>query len=579
MTVAAMAKKNLAELLVDTLVAAGVKRIYGLAGDSLNGITDAIRTDERIKWIHVRHEETAAFAAGAEAHLTGSLAVCAGSCGPGNLHLINGLYDANRSRVPVLAIASHIPSYEIGSQYFQETHPESIFRECSHYCELISQSEQMPRVLEIAIQTALAKRGVAVVVLPGDVALREATNSTPRLNFPEIHTTIRPSDEEIARTAGILNLSRKVTIFGGAGCAGAHTELMELAGKLKAPIVHALRGKEFIEYDNPFDVGMTGLLGFSSGYRAMMDCDTLLMLGTDFPYQQFYPEKATIIQVDIRGEQIGRRTKVDLGVVGDVKTTLRALLPHLTQKTDDQHISASIQHYQKARTALDDLAVGKRGEKSVHPQYVAKTINELAAKDAIFTCDVGTPTIWAARYLAMNGKRRLLGSFSHGSMASALPQAIGAQLVYPDRQVITLSGDGGLAMLMGDLLSLRQLDLPVKMIVFNNSALAFVELEMKAAGMLDFATDLRNPDFAKMAEAAGVLGLKANAPEQLRPLLAQALSHPGPALVEVVVERQELALPPSIKLDQVKGFSLFMMKAVIDGRGSEVIDLLKTNLF
>ena len=579
MTAAAMAKKNLAELLVDTLVAAGVKRIYGLAGDSLNGITDAIRTDERIKWIHVRHEETAAFAAGAEAHLTGSLAVCAGSCGPGNLHLINGLYDANRSRVPVLAIASHIPSYEIGSQYFQETHPESIFRECSHYCELISQAEQMPRLLEIAIQTALAKRGVAVVVLPGDVALREATNSTPRLNFPEIHTTIRPSDEEIARTAGILNASRKVTIFGGAGCAGGHTELIELAGKLKAPIVHALRGKEFIEYDNPFDVGMTGLLGFSSGYRAMMDCDTLLMLGTDFPYQQFYPEKATIIQVDIRGEQIGRRTKVDLGVVGDVKTTLRALLPNLTEKTDDQHLSRSIQHYQKARAALDDLAVGETGQKSIHPQYVAKVINELAGKDAIFTCDVGTPTIWAARYLTMNGKRRLLGSFSHGSMASALPQAIGAQLVYPDRQVITLSGDGGLAMLMGDLLSLRQLDLPVKLIVFNNSALAFVELEMKAAGMLDFATDLLNPDFAKMAEAAGVLGLKADAPEQVRPLLAQALSHPGPVLVEVVVDRQELALPPSIKLDQVKGFSLFMMKAVINGRGSEVIDLLKTNLF
>jgi pyruvate dehydrogenase (quinone) len=574
-----MAKKNIAELFVDTLVMAGVKRVYGVAGDSLNGITDVIRTDERIKWIHVRHEETAAFAAGAEAHLTGSLAVCAGSCGPGNLHLINGLYDANRSRVPVLAIASHIPSYEIGSQYFQETHPESIFRECSHFCELISQAEQMPRVLEIAIQTALAKRGVAVVVLPGDVALRDAINSKPRLHFPEVRTTIRPSDEEIARTADILNDSRKVTIFGGAGCDGAHAELMELAGKLKAPIVHALRGKEFIEYDNPFDVGMTGLLGFSSGYRAMMECDTLLMLGTDFPYQQFYPEKATIIQVDIRGEQIGRRTKVDRGVVGDVKTTVRALLPNLTEKTDDRHLSSSIQHYQKARAALDDLAVGETGQKSIHPQYVAKVINELAGKDAIFTCDVGTPTIWAARYLTMNGKRRLLGSFSHGSMASALPQAIGAQLVYPDRQVITLSGDGGLAMLMGDLLSLRQLDLPVKLIVFNNSSLAFVELEMKAAGMLDFATDLLNPDFAKMAEAAGVLGLKADVPEQVRPMLAQALSHPGPALVEVVVDRQELALPPSIKLDQVKGFSLFMMKAVINGRGSEVIDLLKTNLF
>ena len=574
-----MAKKNLAELLIDTLLAAGVKRVYGLAGDSLNGITEAIRANGSIKWIHVRHEETAAFAAGAEAHLTGSLAVCAGSCGPGNLHLINGLYDANRSRVPVLAIAAHIPSYEIGSRYFQETHPESIFRECSHYCELVSQAEQMPRVLEIAIQTAVAKRGVAVVVLPGDVALREAINSKPRLQFPEMSTTIRPSDEEIAKTAGILNESRKVTIFGGAGCAGAHTELIELAGKLKAPIVHALRGKEFIEYDNPFDVGMTGLLGFFSGYRAMMDCDTLLMLGTDFPYQQFYPEKATIIQVDIRGEQIGRRTKVDLGVVGDVKTTLRALLPNLTEKTDDQHLSASIQHYQKTRKELDDLAVGETGEKSIHPQYVAKMINELAAKDAIFTCDVGTPTIWAARYLAMNGKRRLLGSFSHGSMASALPQAIGAQLVYPNRQVITLSGDGGLAMLMGDLLSLRQLELPVKMIVFDNSALGFVELEMKAAGILDFATELHNPDFAKMAEAAGVLGLKANVPEQVRPLLAQALRHPGPALVEVVVDRQELMLPPSVKLDQVMGFSLFMMKAVINGRGNEVIDLLKTNLF
>ena len=573
-----MAKKNLAELLVDALLAAGVKRVYGIAGDSLNGITEAIRTNESIKWIHVRHEETAAFAAGAEAHLTGSLAVCAGSCGPGNLHLINGLYDSNRSRVPVLAIAAHIPSYEIGSRYFQETHPESIFRECSHYCELVSQAEQMPRVLEIAIQTALAKRGVAVVVLPGDVALREAINSKPRLHFPEISTTIRPSDEEIAKTAGILNESRKVTIFGGAGCAGAHTELIELAGKLNAPIVHALRGKEFIEYDNPFGVGMTGLLGFSSGYRAMMECDTLLMLGTDFPYQQFYPEKATIIQVDIRGEQIGRRTKVDLGVVGDVKTTLRALLPNLTEKTDDQHLSASIQHYQKTRKELDDLAVGETGQKSIHPQYVAKVISELAAKDAIFTCDVGTPTIWAARYLAMNGKRRLLGSFSHGSMASALPQAIGAQLVYPDRQVITLSGDGGLAMLMGDLLSLRQLDLPVKLIVFDNSALGFVELEMKAAGILDFATELHNPDFAKMAEAAGVLGLKANVPEQVLPMLAQALNHPGPALVEVVVNRQELIVPPSVKLDQVMGFSLFMMKAVINGRGNEVIDLLKTNL-
>src|SRR5476649_2344370 len=343
----------------------------------------------------------------------------------------------------------------------------------AHYCELVSQPEQMPRVLEIAMQTAISKRSVAVVAVPGDVAMKDAVEG-PRVRFHDAAPKVCPSDEELSILADLLNRSKKITILGGAGCAGAHSELIELAGKLQSPIVHALRGKEFIEYDNPFDVGMTGLLGFSSGYRAMMDCDTLLMLGTDFPYQQFYPEKATIIQVDIRGEQIGRRTKVDLGVVGDVKTTLRALLPNLTEKTDDQHLSASIRHYQKARAALDDLAVGETGQNSIHPQYVAKVINELAGKDAIFTCDVGTPTIWAARYLAMNGKRRLLGSFSHGSMANAMAQAIGAQAAFPGRQVISLSGDGGFAMLMGDLLTLTQEKLPLKIVIFNNGVLGFV---------------------------------------------------------------------------------------------------------
>jgi pyruvate dehydrogenase (quinone) len=573
-----MNNKKVADVLVDTLVAAGVKNIYGLAGDSLNGITDSIRTRDNIKWIPVRHEETAAFAAGAEAHLTGHLAVCAGSCGPGNLHLINGLYDCHRSRVPVVAIAAHIPSNEIGSNYFQETRPESLFRECSHYCELISQAEQMPRVLEIAMQTAIARRGVAVVVLPGNVGFREAINLIPRLKFPEPQPTVRPSDEEIIRLSSVLNQSRKVTIFGGAGCAGAHGELMKVAGLLKAPIVHALRGKEFIEYDNPYDVGMTGLLGFSSGYHAMMNCDTLLMLGTDFPYQQFYPEKATIIQVDIRGEQIGRRTKVDLGLVGDVKATLQALLPALKQKTDSSHLDESIEHYQTARKGLDDLASGNPGVKPIHPQYVARMLDEVAAEDAIFSCDVGTPTIWAARYLAMNGKRRLLGSFSHGSMANALPQAIGAQVSHPKRQVVTLSGDGGIAMLLGDLLTLRQLRLPVKIVVFNNGSLGFVELEMKAAGILDFATDLHNPDFAKIAEAADVLGLKVETPEQVRPMLVEALQHDGPALVEVVVNRQELSMPPTIQVDQMMGFSLYMIKAVLDGRGTEILDLAKTNL-
>jgi pyruvate dehydrogenase (quinone) len=514
-----MYKKTVAELFVETLALAGVERVYGVAGDSLNGITDAIRRRDDIRWVPVRHEETAAFAAGAEAHLTGQLAVCAGSRGPGNLHLIKGLYDAHRSRVPVLALAAHIPSRELGSGYFQETHPEQLFRECSHYCELVSHPEQMPRILEIAVQTAVARRGVSVVVLPGDIALQPAPVSQPRLRFAMPTPRVRPSDDALDRLAEVLNGARKITILGGAGCAGAHAELMEVAGKLRAPIVHAMRGKEFIEYDNPFDVGMTGLLGFASGYYAMMTCDTLLMLGADFPYQQFYPEYATIVQIDLRGEQIGRRTRVDLGLVGDVKTTLAALSPRLIQNSHNRHLKDALQVYQRARQGLDDLATGQLGHKPIHPQYVARVLDAVAAEDAIFACDVGTPTIWAARYLKMNSRRRLLGSFTHGSIANALPQAIGAQLSHPGHQVITLSEDGGLAMLMGDLFTLRQLQVPVKLVVFNNHSLAFVELEMKAAGFLDYATDLHNPDFAKMADAAGLLGLTAETPEQVRPML------------------------------------------------------------
>jgi pyruvate dehydrogenase (quinone) len=572
-----VAKKSVAALVVETLAQAGVERIYGVCGDSLNGITDSIRRQKQVNWVHVRHEESAAFAAGAEAHLTGRLAACAGSCGPGNLHLINGLYDCHRSRVPVVAIAAQIPSQEIGSGYFQETHPEHLFAQCSHYCELVAHPEQMPRVLEIAIQTAIARRGVSVVALPGDIALREAVAECPRLTFPPPQPVVCPSDDEIIKLAKVLNDSEKITILAGAGCADAHTELIAIADKLNAPIVHAMRGKEFIEYDNPFDVGMTGLLGFSSGYRAMMNCNTLLMIGTDFPYQQFFPKDATVVQIDIRGEQLGRRTKVDHGLVGDTKTTLRALLPHLKQCVDDEHLKAALEHYRKARKGLDELATEERNVKGSHPQFVTRVLDELAAPDAIFTCDVGTPTVWAARYLTMNGKRRLLGSFVHGSMASALPQAIGAQISHKDRQVISMSGDGGLAMLMGDLLSLRQHQVPIKIIVYKNDALAFVELEMKAAGFLEFGTELLNPDFAKMAEAAGVLGLTAESSDQVRSKIAQALEHDGPALVEVLVHRQELSMPPTITLEQMTGFSLFALKAVLSGRGDEIVDLAKVN--
>jgi pyruvate dehydrogenase (quinone) len=570
--------KTIAELMVESLKNAGVKRVYGLPGDSLNGFTDALRRDGTLEWVHVRNEEAAAFAAGADAHLTGSLAVCAASCGPGNLHLINGLFDCHRSRVPVLAIAAHIPSAEIGTNYFQETHPQNLFKECSDYCEMVGIPEQMPRVLEIAMRTAINMSGVAVVVLPGDVLLHNAPDDRSVLPMKMAKPLIRPNDEELREAAAILNAGKKITILGGAGCKDAHAELVAIADALKSPIVHALRGKEYIEYDNTFDVGLTGLIGFTSGYRAMEDCDVLLMLGTDFPYPQFFPKHAKVIQIDIRGNQIGRRTKVDLGLIGSTKETLLALLPLLEAKTDGAHLDAQVKDYKKVRESLEELASADKNKTPIHPQYVARLIDQLANDDAIFTCDVGTPTVWAARYLTMNGRRRLLGSFSHGSMACAVPQAIGAQSAFPGRQVVTLSGDGGLAMMLGDLLTLRQLKLPIKMVVFNNGALAFVELEMKAAGIVTYATDLDNPSFAEVANAIGIHGVRVEQPRDLESALRTAFATPGPALIEVMVNRLELSMPPHISLDQMKGFSLYMARSVFSGRGDEIVELAKTNV-
>src|SRR6266446_5895793 len=521
--------KTVADQLADTLAAAGVKRIYGIVGDSLNGLTDSIRRQGKIEWVHVRHEEVAAFAAGAEAHLTGEFAVCAGSCGPGNLHLINGLFDCHRSRVPVLAIAAQIPSAEIGSGYFQETHPQTLFQECSHYCELISGANQMPRALEVAIREAVGKRGVSVLVMPGDVALQPAYDAPPAkaAGLLPAAPVVTPRQQDLERLAALLNGKSRVTLLCGSGCQLAYNELMALGERLKAPMVHTMRGKEYVEWKNPFDVGMTGLIGFSSGYYAMLDCDVLLMLGTDFPYRQFYPQGSTvrIAQIDLRAENIGRRAAVDLGIVGDVGATIRELLPLLQQKRDGAHLAQAREHYAKARKALDDLAVGSPGKGLIHPQQIAKAISGQAAADAVFTCDVGLPTVWAARYLAMNGKRRVLGSFWHGSMANAMAQAIGAQAAFPGRQVISFSGDGGFSMLMGDVITLKQEKLPVKVIIFKNESLAFVELEQKASGFLEFATDLQSPDFAKIAEGAGILGLTVRTPDQVEPLIAQALKH------------------------------------------------------
>ncbi|ANF97041.1 ubiquinone-dependent pyruvate dehydrogenase [Paenibacillus bovis] len=573
-------KKTIADSVVDTLVKAGVKRIFGITGDSLNAIIDAVRRSGKIEWIHVRHEEVAAFAAGAEAELNGTIAVCAGSSGPGNLHLINGLYDCYRNRVPVLAIAAHIPSDEIGSGYFQATHPELIFQECSDFCEVIMTEKQMPRTLTMALQTAIAGSTVSVVVLPGDIAsLDESTHPVPEQVYHAAKPVVLPSEEELQTLVQYLNEGKKITLLCGAGCKGAHAELMELCEKLQSPMVVALRGKEHLEYNNPYFAGLTGLIGYSSGYHAMMDCDLLLMLGTDFPYRQFYPEDATIIQLDIDPSRLGRRTNITLGLCGDVKSTVQQILPRLTTAHDSRHLSKSADRYAKVREELDEMAIkGHTGPKGMHPQYLTKVVSDAAAADAIFTCDVGTPTVWAARYLEMSEQRRLIGSFNHGTMANALPQAIGLQAAERERQVISFSGDGGLSMLMGDLITLKQHNLPVNVVVFNNSALSFVELEMKAGGYLESGTDLHQTDFAAVANALGIQGIRVEDPEELEDAVQRALAHDGPALIDVVVNRQELSMPPTITLQQAKGFSLWMAKAIMNGRGDELIDLAKTNL-
>jgi pyruvate dehydrogenase (quinone) len=568
--------RTVADYMVETLRQAGVKRVYGVVGDSLNGFTDSLRRLGGIDWIHMRHEEAGAFAAGAEAHLTGELAVCAGSCGPGNLHLINGLFDCHRSRVPVLAIAAHIPSTEIGIDYFQATHPENLFRECSHYVELVSSPDQLPQIMERAMRAAIGRRGVAVVVIPGDVALHSTDAKVPPFLVPA-KPIVLPEDADLQRLAALLNAGTKITLLCGAGCAGAHDQVVALAERLQAPIVHALRGKEFIEYDNPYDIGMTGLIGFASGYLAMKNCDTLLMLGTDFPYRQFYPEKASIAQIDMRPEALGNRCPLAIGLVGDIKPTITALLPHLQPHTDSLHLNAARGDYIHARRGLDALAESGPTSGIIHPQYVSRLVSDLAAEDAIFTCDVGTPTAWAARYLRMNGRRRLIGSFNHGSMANAMLQAIGAQATYPGRQVISMSGDGGFAMMMGDFITLSQVGLPVKIVVLNNGTLGFVELEMKASGFPDSGCDLKNPNFAVMAEAMGVKGIRVEKPQDLPGAIIAAFTHPGPVLLDVVSARQELVMPPKTTFAQAQSFGLFMLRAVMDGRAGELIDLAKVN--
>ncbi|MFD3942546.1 pyruvate dehydrogenase [Streptomyces sp. NPDC058579] len=574
-----MAKQNVAEQLVDILVRAGVRRLYGVVGDSLNPVVDAIRRTPDIDWIQVRHEEVAAFAAGAEAQITGRLTACAGSCGPGNLHLINGLYDAHRSMAPVLALASHIPSSEIGLGYFQETHPDRLFAECSHYSELISNPRQMPRILQTAIQHAVGQSGVSVVSLPGDIASEPAPDTALQTALVTSRPTVRPGDAEIDALVRMVDEADRVTLFCGSGTAGAHAEVMQFAERVKAPVGHALRGKEWIQYDNPFDVGMSGLLGYGAAYEATHECDLLILLGTDFPYNAFLPDDVKIVQVDVRPERLGRRSKLDLAVWGDVRETLSCLTPRVRAKSDRRFLDKMLK---KHADALEGVvkAYTRKVEKHVpiHPEYVASVLDELSDDDAVFTVDTGMCNVWAARYITPNGRRRIIGSFSHGSMANALPQAIGAQFTDRRRQVISMSGDGGFSMLMGDFLTLVQYELPVKIVLFNNSSLGMVELEMLVSGLPSYGTTNHNPDFAAVARAAGAYGVRVEKPKQLAGALKDAFKHKGPALIDIVTDPNALSIPPKISREMVSGFALSASKIVLDGGVGRMLQMARSNL-
>lgn len=570
-------EKKVAEQIVEMLAEAGVKRIYAVTGDSLNQINDAVRRNGKIEWIHVRNEETGAFAAGAEAQLHGGLACCAGSSGPGHVHLINGLYDAHRSGALVIAIASTIVSEEFGTRYFQETNTLQLFNDCSFYNELAVTPEQAPRMLQAAMQKAVTHKGVAVLGVPGDLASAATDKGlTSPCVFPA-PAEICPSPSELQQLASLLNHSVKVTLFCGIGAKDAHDELLELAGLLNAPVAYSFKSKMEIQYDNPYEVGMTGLLGMPSGYESMHKAEVLLLLGTDFPYASFMPEHNTIVQVDVRPERLGRRAKIQMGLCGDIKTTLRALIPLIEPHSDDSFLKSQLENYAKVKKRLNIYVEERGSEERIHPEYVMSVIDGIADEEAIFTVDTGMTCVWGARYLQATGKRKMLGSFNHGSMANAMPQAIGAALAYPGRQVVALCGDGGLSMLLGDLSTIVQYHLPIKILVFNNRALGMVKLEMEVAGLPDWQTDMLNPDYSRVAEAMGIPGYIIQTPGDVLPVLKEALKREGPVLVDMMTDPDALAMPPKVEWAQMTGFVRAMYKLLINGKSQEIIDTLHSN--
>ncbi|QQD13626.1 thiamine pyrophosphate-dependent enzyme [Sphingobacterium sp. UDSM-2020] len=568
--------KIVADQLVEMLVEAGVKRVYAVTGDSLNFFNEAIRKDGRLKWIHVRHEEVGAYAAAAEAELDG-IACCAGSCGPGHVHLINGMYDAHRSHVPMIVIASTINTSEMGMGYFQETNTVKLFDDCSCYNQLITTAEQAPRIIQTAIQHAIGQKGVAVIGLPGDVSEMKAEDSSVSTQLFYVNPVIRPSDSELDTLAKVINASKCVTVFCGIGASGAHPEIVQLSQKILAPVGYSFRGKMGIQHDNPYEIGMTGLLGQAAAYQSMHESDLILLLGTDFPYDKFMPTNNKIIQIDTAVERLGRRAKLEMGLCGDIKHTLQALLPLLEQKEDASFLEAQLKIYEKVKDNMRSFMQEKGGEDTIQPEYLAHCIDELATDSAIFTVDTGMTCVWGARFISGTGKRQMLGSFNHGSMANAMPMAIGAALSHPEQQVIALCGDGGLSMLLGDLATINQYQLPVKIIVFNNRALGMVKLEMEVAGLPDNETNMINPDFAAIAEAMGFKGMNVHKPEEVRNAIEFALSHPGPILLNVFTNPNALAMPPKVDFDQMVGMAKSMSKLMLGGKMQEVLDTIKSN--
>ena len=566
-----MGKISVSKLLVKTLEQAGVRNIYGITGDSANHITDEIAKSDSLRFIHVRHEESAGMAAAAEALATNKLAVCMGSCGPGSLHLLNGLYEAQRNGTPVLAIVTEIHRSQIGTQFIQEIDTQSLFKSCSHFCQYVRSGDSFARLLGIAMQTAIARGGVAVLIMTAEVSIEQVEE---QVEYLPIYTKpiIRPSDDELRALATELNEAENVLIFAGSGSNGAPNQVKALSSKLSAPLMWTCRSAQSMDYDNPYPIGMAGILGTSASDYALHNCDVVLLLGCGFAFGQIYPENIKIIQVDINAENLGRRHALHMGLCGDIAPTIDALLPLVRQKDEDTFANSCVERYRTALAHLFNLS--RQSSDSIHkirPEALTEAINLSASNDALITADIGTPWAFMSRYMESHGKRQFFASSLHGTMAAAIPTAIGLCLAEPDRQVVALCGDGGVQMLMGELVTLKQEGLKPKIFIYNNSSLNFVAMEMKADGLLDSYTYLQNPNFAQLANSIGLRGISVQHPSELESAIDDAMSYDGAVVVDVVVDERVMLVPPKVTATMVGKYSHYVAKMIRDGHTEEAM--------